>query len=97
MTEFTLIELHVDDARLSPSIDVGGAGTDDGETDESAGPDGTDGEDGNKRAALLGTLVLFILVAGIVRYLSGDDETPDVEIETADDGAVGVAVDADDE
>jgi len=102
MASFTLVELHLEEASFSANLPFGGSdGTESEdeeatESEEEAGA-GADAESGGpgKGGVLLGVLVFLVVTAAIVRYLTGEDDDPDVEIETADDGPVGVTVDTD--
>jgi hypothetical protein len=110
MVDFTFIELHVEDGSFSANLPFSGGADDeasdetddepvsDGDVEEEVGT-GSTAEDGGrgKGPALLGVFLFFVVVAAVVKYLSGDEDGPEVEIETADDGPVGVTVDTDGE
>jgi hypothetical protein len=107
MVNLTLLEVHLEDGSFSANLPFSGVtDTDDGEADA---VDAVDDEDGGaavadeesggpgKGAAALGVLLLLVLGAALVKYLTGGDEEPDVAIESADDGPVGVSVDTGEE
>ena len=99
MVEFTLVEVNLDEGsfNLPFSGSTGASDLSSSAEDDDGGIGAEDEESGGsgKGAAALGVLFLLILGAVAVRYLSGDDDQ-DVAIETADDGPVGVSVDAED-
>jgi hypothetical protein len=105
MVSFTLVELHIEEGSFSANLPFSGVtdtkeADDDFEdgVDEDVGAAASDEDSGRgKGPALLGVFLFFVVVAALVKYLSGDDEGPEVEIETADDGPVGVTVDTDNE
>lgn len=104
MVNLTLLEVHLEDGSFSANLPFSGVtDTDDGEADAVDDEDGgaavADEESGGpgKGAAALGVLLLLVLGAALVKYLTGGDEEPDVAIETADDGPVGVSVDTGEE
>jgi hypothetical protein len=105
MVSFTLVELHLEEGSFSANLPFSGVTdteeADDGfedEADEDVGAAASDEDSGRgKGPALLGVFLFFVVVAALVKYLSGDDDGPEVEIETADDGPVGVTVDTDSE
>lgn len=104
MANFTLVEVHLEEGSFSANLPFSGV-TDTEESDA----DAVDDEDGGavvdeeesggsgKGAAAVGVLLVLVAGAALVKYLSSDDDEPDVEIETADDGPVGVSVDTDGE
>jgi len=103
MVNFTLVEVHLEEGSFSANLPFSGVtdteeGSPDAVDDDDGGAVVGDGESGGpgKGAAAFGVLLLLVVGAALVKYLSGDDE-PDVEIETADDGPVGVSVDTDEE
>jgi len=92
MVNITLIELHADEGTFSANLPfTSGAGdeTEAVELDEDA--DIEDSDDRNTGLAVLGVFLFMIAAAAVVRYLSGGDETPDVDIETEDEPSVEVA------
>ncbi|PSP20669.1 hypothetical protein BRC61_06960 [Halobacteriales archaeon QH_10_65_19] len=104
MVNLTLLEVHLEDGSFSANLPFSGVtDTDDGDDavpdDEDSGATVADEESGGpgKGAAVLGVLLLLVLGAALVKYLSGGDEESDVAIETADEGPVGVSVDTGDE
>jgi len=105
MASFTLVELHLEDGSFSANLPFSGV-TDteraeddaDEEADEDVGATADDEDGGRgKGPALVGVFLFLVVVAALVNYLSGEDDGPEVEIETADDGPVGVTVDTDGE
>jgi hypothetical protein len=106
MADFTFIELHVEEGSFSANLPFSGGAEDkaDDEADiqedveEEVGAAATPEDGGRgKGPALIGVFLFFVLVAAVVKYLSGDEDDPEVEIETADEGPVGVTVDTDGE
>jgi hypothetical protein len=102
MADFTFVELHLEDGSFSANLPFSGVSdteSEDADIEEDVGAAAPDDDQGGrgKMPALLGVLLFFVLVAALVKYLSGDDDDPEVEIETADDGPVGVTVDTDGE
>jgi len=101
MANFTLIELHLDEGSFSTSLPFSdfGSGTDE-ETeseDDGAVADAEESGGPGKGKAAIGVLLLLVVGAALVRYLSSDESDTGVDIETADeDGPVGVTVDTDD-
>ena len=99
MVNLTLLEVHLEDGSFSANLPFSGVtDTDDGD-DENGGATVADEESGGpgKGTVALGVLLLLVLGTALVKYLSGGDEEPDVAIETADEGPVGVSVDTGDE
>ena len=103
MVNLTLLEVHLEDGSFSANLPFSGV-TDTDDRDDAV-PDNEDGgatvadeESGGpgKGAVALGVLLLLVLGTALVKYLSGGDEEPDVAIETADEGPVGVSVDTGD-
>jgi len=102
MADITLVELHLEKGSFSANLPFSSAGKATGEASESDEDDAAavdDEESGGrgKGTAAVGVLVLLILGAAAVRYLTGDDGDHEVAIETDEDGPVGVTVDAEDE
>jgi len=95
MVDITLVELHLEDSAFDLQMPFSAAGDGDGSTDDDddAAVD-AESEGPGKGLAAVAVLVVLVVVAALAKYLSGDDEDlPDVDIETADDEPVGVAVD----
>jgi hypothetical protein len=107
MVDVTLLEVHLEEGSFSAEASapfssikkyVSPDEEDEGSSDEkrhseeaTAGTDDSDGGPG-KKLGIVGVFLFLVLAAAVLRYLSGDDE-PEVEIETPDDGPVGVTVD----
>lgn len=99
MVEITVLELNFDEGSFTAALPFSGV-TDGGEVptdgDESDSTDDDEESGGrSKTLAILGVFVFLVVAAAIVKYLKGGEE-PDVEIETPDDGPVGVTVDTED-
>lgn len=95
MVDITLIELDLEEGSFTanlPFSDVTQGSAEEPDEQEQAAATEEDDSGGKKGPAILGVFLLFVLIAAAVKYLS-DGEEPDVEIETADDGPVGVTVD----
>lgn len=94
MVDVTLLELHMENSPFDLNMPFSAASSAEDEDDE----DGAVADDASggrgKIAAGVGFVVVAIVAVGLAKYLGGDDEDlPDVDIETADDQPVGVAVD----
>ena len=83
MVDITFVELHVEDGSLSANLPFSGISSED-ENDRNEDVAGAEDEDeGSSRGlALLGVLVLLIVGTAAVKYLSGEDDEPDVAVET---------------
>jgi hypothetical protein len=109
MVEITLLEVNLEEGTFSAEGTapfssmkkfVGADEEDDAETadadrseEAASGGDDSDGGPG-KGLGVVGIFVILVLAGAVIRYLKGDDEQPEVEIETPDDGPVGVTVDS---
>jgi hypothetical protein len=96
MVNLTFLEIHLDDGSVNlPFGSVGSDETlDEGQSDEDDEPVAAaadDGGSGKGKVAVLGVLLVFVALAALVKYLSGD-ETPEVEVDT-DDESLEVTVD----
>lgn len=107
MVDITLLEVHLEEGSFSASLPFSSYTQHNPEEDEtddevataefSSDDDDDESNGGSGKAkAVLGVFVFLVIAGAVVRYLSGDDE-PEVEIETPDDGPVGVTVDTDEE
>lgn len=89
MVDITLLEVHFQDGSFSANLPFDGIGK--SESDEEADdPDATAGDGGSGRGkgmALLGVLVFLILATAAVKHLSGDDDEPEVAIDTDEKSA----------
>jgi len=93
MVDFTLVELDLTDSTFDLQMPFSASGSGDESEDDGAAAAESDGP--GKGRAVVGVFVVLVVLAALAKYLSGDDgeELPDVDIETADDKPVGVAVD----
>ncbi|MXR51415.1 hypothetical protein GRX03_07335 [Halovenus sp. WSH3] len=92
MVEITLIELNVEDGSFDANLPFSGSattGTDDAGEDEDAATATEDDSGGNKGLALLGVLVFLIVATAAVKYLTGEDDDPEVAVE-AEEGTPSV-------
>jgi len=90
LENLTLFEVHLDNARIGPSIDD----EDDPETDAPTADDTTDGDGCGSSVGRLvvASVVVSIVVSLIAWKLAGDDEEPEVTIDApAEIDAVDVA------
>ena len=101
MVEITMLKLQLQDGSITtnlPFSGVAGPADDDVKTDggEEAVDSDDSGSSGTKKVlTLLGVLAFLVVVAAVVKSLTGGDE-PEVEIETADE-PVDVTIEDDDE
>jgi hypothetical protein len=94
MVNITLIELHADEGSFSANLPFGTGSDDetgDAEVDEDADIEDSDGR--STGLAVLGVFLFMIAAAAVVKYLSGGDEAPDVDIDTEEEPSVEVATD----
>jgi hypothetical protein len=97
MVNLTFLEIHLDDSSVNlpfGSVENDGAATDDEATDaaddEGAGAE-EDDDSGTGKVAVLAVLLVFVALAALVKYLSGD-ESPEVDVDT-DEDSLEVTVD----
>jgi len=98
MVEITLIEFHAEDGSFSANLPFSGL-TDDTDTEEISDADDEDagavaddsGGSKGKGLAVLGVFLFLIVAAVAVKYLTGGDAQPDVDIDTEDVPSVDVA------
>lgn len=87
MVDITLVEVHVEDGTFSANLPFSGL-TDSEDENQKEGSVADDEDAGpGTGMALLGVLVLLVLGTAIVKYLSGDDETPEVSVDTDETSA----------
>jgi hypothetical protein len=96
MVNLTFLEIHLDDG--SVNLPFGTVGSDEtrdesgaDEDDEAVAAEADDSGSGKGKVAVLGILLVFVAIAALVKYLSGD-ESPEVEVDT-DDESLEVTVD----
>ncbi|WP_336325204.1 hypothetical protein [Halovenus sp. HT40] len=87
MVDITLVELHVEDGSFSTTLPFSGissaADDEDTQRDDEQEAAAEDDEGGSgKGLALLGVLVLLVIGTAVVKYLTGEDEQPEVAVET---------------
>lgn len=104
MVDITVLELNIDEGSFTTALPFSAVTEDDEESDseesveETDEPTADDSSGGRSKAlGILGVFLFLVIAAAVVKYLSGGDEDPEVEIETSDDGPIGVTVDTDDE
>lgn len=101
MVDITILELNLPESTFSAALPFGGSSNDSGADETSRDSESVDSEvedsDGSNRAlAIVGTFVFLVIAVAIVKYLTGDDEDHDVEIETPDE-PIGVTIDDEDD
>lgn len=94
MADLTILEINLEGSSLnlpfSGSNGIDENGTETGvETDE---PETDDSDGMGKAKPILAVFVFLVIAVAVVKYLTGDDEEPEVEIETPDE-PVGVTID----
>ncbi|ACV11237.1 hypothetical protein Huta_1054 [Halorhabdus utahensis DSM 12940] len=90
LENLTLFEVHLDNARIGPSIDD----EDNPETDAPTADETTDGDGcaSSVGRLVVASVVVSIVVSLIARKLAGDDTEPDVAIDAPEESdAVDVA------
>lgn len=89
MVNITLVEVHFQDGSFSAALPFSGlTESEEIEADDEAAGEADDdsGSNKGKGLALLGVFAFLVVATAAVRYLTGGDEeeeTPDVEIDTA--------------
>lgn len=90
MVNITLVEVHFQDGSFSAALPFSGLTDEESvetesEDEEAGGAAEESGSNKGKGLALLGVLAFLVVATAAVKYLAGDeeDETPDVEIDTA--------------
>ena len=84
MVDITFIELHVEDGSFSANLPFGSPTEEEGEQgdDDQEAATAAEEEGGSGRGmALLGVLVLLVVGTAAVKYLTGEDEEPEVTVE----------------
>lgn len=102
MVDITILELNLPESTFTANLPFGDSGrsSDDtsgvqiGSADAESDMEEADGK--GKALAIVGTFVFLVIAVALVKYLTGDDEDHEVEIETPDE-PVGVTIDEDDE
>ena len=86
MVDITFIELHVEDGSFSANLPFGGTTEEEadeqGEDDQEAATAAEEEGGSNRGMALLGVLALLVVGTAAVKYLTGEDEEPEVTVET---------------
>jgi hypothetical protein len=85
MVDITLVELHVEEGSFSTNLPFSGLSRDEDEdTDREDEPEAAaEDDDGGpgKGLTLLGVLVLLVVGTAVVKYLTGEDDTPELTVE----------------
>lgn len=101
MVEITVLKLQLEDGSFEAAMPFSVMESDDDELADGTADDeevgASSGGGRGKKLAVLGVFVFLVLGAAAVKYLTGGDDDHEVEIETPDDGPVGVTVDTEDE
>lgn len=88
MVDITVLELHVEDGSFSANLPFGTTSDEEEEQEddeeEAATADDDEGGSG-KGMALLGVLALLVVGTAAVKYLTGEDEEPEVAVETEEE------------
>lgn len=88
MVDITLFEVHFEDGTFSTNLPFRGlTDSEDVEIDEEAPTEESDDSGSGRGMVLLGIFVLLVIGTAVVKYLSGDDETPEVSIDTDEKSA----------
>ena len=84
MVDITLVELHVEDGSFSANLPFSGLTDEDEPEQEDEAAAGVEDDDGGsgKGLALLGVFVLLVVGTAAAKYLTGEDDEPEVTVET---------------
>lgn len=90
MVDITFIELHVEDGSFSANLPFGSTAEEEEQREDEEEAATADDEEGGsgKGMALLGVLALLVVGTAAVKYLTGEDEEPEVAVETEEESPI---------
>lgn len=100
MVDITILELNLPESTFSTTLPFGGSNrfddAEDGESADSSVEADAEESGGSKAKVVVGIFVFLVVAAALVKYLTGDDEDHEVEIETPEE-PIGVTIDDEDD